>query len=321
MAHKVHRPHNFRALSKPKQIRKSEYRHYWPYTPLLVLVIAAFFMSLVQPVHHRRVLAYATNVNLSGLLDATNNQRVQNGASSLKLNSTLSVAAQAKANDMVAQNYWSHTSPDGKQPWSFVASAGYKYEKAGENLAYGFLNSQDTITGWMNSSSHRSNMLDTAYSEVGFGFANSENFNGDGAQTVVVAMYGQPQVLAASNQTPAQPAAPAPAEKPAAEVTTSPAQTEVPAPVTSDSQVAEPATTAVTRVETLTKGNVPWALLAVGITSGLAIAALLIKHAAGVRHLIKDSERFVLHHPLLDFLLLSVVVAGSFLSQTTGFIR
>lgn len=320
MAHRVHRPHNFRALSKPKQIRKSDYRHYWPYMPLLILVVAAFFMSIFQPVKHRGVLAFATNVSSSGLLDSTNSQRSQNGIGSLKLNSSLSAAAQAKANDMVAKNYWSHVSPDGKQPWSFVQSAGYKYQKAGENLAYGFLNSSDTVTGWMNSSSHRTNMLDTSYSEVGFGFANSENFNGDGAQTVVVAMYAQPQVLAASNQAPAQPA-PVPAPTTPAPATETPAPVAETPPVTSDSEVKEPATTAVTRVQTITNGDAPWAILAVGLISGLAMAFMLVKHAAGIRHFIKNSERFVLHHPLLDIALVSVVTTGSFLSQTTGFIR
>ncbi len=325
MAHRVHKPHNFRALSKPKQIRKSDYHHYWPYMPLLVLVIAAFFMSLFQPVKHRDVLGYATNLNSSGLLESTNSQRSQNGASALKLNSSLSAAAQAKADDMVTKNYWSHVSPEGKQPWSFVEVVGYKYQKAGENLAYGFLNSSDTVAGWMNSSSHRTNMLDTTYTEVGFGFANSENFIGDGAQTVVVAMYAQPQVLAATNQVPAQPAPANATQSQATPNTAQPAAgelaTQTEAPVTTETKVEEPQTTAVTRVQTITNGNAPWTILAVGLISGVTMAFILFKHAAGFRHFIKNSERFVLHHPLLDIALISIVTAGAFLSQTTGFIR
>lgn len=325
MAHKVHRPHNFRALSKPKPLQKREQRHYWPYMPVLLLVIGTFLLSLAQPVQRHRVLSYATDVSATGLLQATNEQRGKNAAGSLQLSTGLNAAAQAKANDMIARNYWSHTTPDGQQPWVFIDNVGYKYQKAGENLAYGFSDSTDTVTGWMNSASHRANLLDSSFTEVGFGFANSEDFNHDGAETVVVAMYAQPHVLAASStaSTPAS-ASPAPSSSqavPVAQAGGNQASAKS-VPVTSEASVlSEPATTAVARVQTLTKGQAPWALFAVGLITGLAVAALLMKHAAGLRHLLRDSERFVLHHPLLDTILVSLVMAGSFLSQTTGFIR
>src|SRR5688572_11912371 len=140
MAHRAHRPHNFRALSKPKQIAKHEHKHYWPYIPVLLLVMATFLVSLAQPAQRRGVLAYATDMSASGLLVATNGQRASNGAGNLQINSSLSNAAQAKANDMVAKNYWSHYGPDGTEPWTFITNAGYSYIRAGENLAYGFGN-------------------------------------------------------------------------------------------------------------------------------------------------------------------------------------
>src|SRR6185436_5689145 len=70
---------------------------------------------------------------------------------------------------------------------------GYNYSSAGENLAYGYPTSAEAVTGWMNSPGHRANMLNGTFSEVGFGFANSANFNGSGEETVVVAEYGAPQ--------------------------------------------------------------------------------------------------------------------------------
>src|SRR5690606_1752560 len=96
------------------------------------------------------------------------------------------------------------------EPWVFINNAGYNYLRAGENLAYGFATSGDTISGWMNSPTHRNNMLDTAFVEVGFGFANSENFNDSGPETVVVAMYAKPQVLSAGSTVPAANQDPAP---------------------------------------------------------------------------------------------------------------
>ncbi|MES2970872.1 MAG: CAP domain-containing protein [Patescibacteria group bacterium] len=327
-----HKPHNFRALSKPKPVQKSHHKHYWPYIPLLIIVAAAFLVSSGYSPQNRGVLAYATNVSSDGLLQATNGQRTQSGANGLQLNSVLSAAAQAKANDMVARNYWSHNTPEGQEPWVFISNAGYKYQKAGENLAYGFITSNDTVTGWMNSEPHRVNMLDGAYSEVGFGFANSESYNNNGQQTVVVAMYGTPQVQSAvANNSLPPPAASAQPAIPAQPVQQS-APTPTPAaspdkaepsltPVNTDRAVVEPTSQPVSRVQTLTKGYAPWTSFAVGLMTGLAVMLLLVKHAAGLRHLIRDSERFILHHPMLDTVLVSLVLLGSFLSQTTGFIR
>lgn len=299
MAHKPGRPHNFRALSKPKQLTKREHRHYWPYIPVLLLVIATFLVSMVQPTK-RGVLAYATNMSAQGLLDATNDQRSKAQASSLALSSSLNAAAQAKAEDMVARNYWSHDTPDGQEPWVFITNAGYSYQKAGENLAFGFTDSQDAVTGWMNSPTHRDNLLDTNFTEVGFGIANSNNFDGNGEETVVVAMYAQPRSATA----------PAPV-----------ATTKV-NPLSSHAQNNnEPATLAVSRVHAMTNGQAPWAFLVVGILTGLSLALLLAKHAAGVRHVLRDGEKFVLRHPVLDTVLVSLILVGTFLSQTTGFIK
>jgi Cysteine-rich secretory protein family len=93
---------------------------------------------------------------------------------------------------MVARNYWSHNTPDGSPPWVFITAVNYEYQKAGENLAYGFDSSNTTITGWMNSPTHKANLLDTAFKEVGFGVANSESYQSNGQQTIIVAMYASP---------------------------------------------------------------------------------------------------------------------------------
>lgn len=178
------------------------------------------------------VLAYATNTTHAGLLSATNAQRSANGVGTLTLNSTLNSAAQTKANDMVARDYWSHQTPDGLQPWVFITNTGYQYLAAGENLAYGFSNSNATVTGWMNSPSHKANLLSTNYTEVGFGMANSENFVGNGQQTVVVAMYAKPQVA-----TPAPtPVAPVTPESTPAQVQSQSAQNSAPTTQSSNRQ-------------------------------------------------------------------------------------
>jgi hypothetical protein len=203
--------------SHPRGIKKHVFeRVYWPYIPL-VLVISFLLVAggrggaLTAAYHHPfgKVLSYSTSMSIGGLLADTNAQRSANGVAGLSLNGKLDAAAQAKADDMAARNYWSHNTPEGNPPWIFVNNQGYSYQKLGENLATGFSDEQSTINGWMASPPHRANLLDSSFSEVGFGFANNPDYTsaGGGPMTIVVAFYGQPQVLSASTAAP--PAAPA----------------------------------------------------------------------------------------------------------------
>jgi len=322
---------------------------YAPYLPLIISIIASLFISFWHP-NSSSTLAYATEMSASGLLSATNSQRSSNGKSTLTINAQLASAAQTKANHMVTNNYWSHTTPDGQEPWVFIQNAGYSYSKAGENLAYGFATSADAVIGWMNSPTHKANMLDNSFTDVGFGFANSSNFNGDGQQTVVVAMYGRPQALGASSpvastQTPAssltpnptpvaKPPAPAPIPQPAAPISQDPIDTEgeapsadepaKPAPVTTEQPVASamPVSQHIVKAQTLTNGQAPWTIGAAMLITGLALLLLMARHSLKVRHLFKDivynTEKFVLHHPLFDSILLGLAILGATLARTVG---
>lgn len=159
--------------------------------------------------------------DIGSLLAYSNSQRAAAGESYLNLNGALDAAAQAKANDMVAQNYWGHYSPSGASPWTFISNAGYGYSAAGENLAYGFASSADVITAWMNSAEHRANLLNGGFVDVGFGIANSPDYVGTGPETIVVAEYGTP--LYTPPPAPAYTAPPAPSKP--APVTSTPAVT------------------------------------------------------------------------------------------------
>lgn len=219
---------------------------YWPYIPVIALVVASMIFGGVNPRSSQRsspaTLAYATEMSASALLASTNAQRASNGLSALSINSKLSSSAQSKANDMVSRDYWSHNSPDGQEPWVFFDAAGYNYQKAGENLAYGFSTSDATVIGWMNSPSHRANMLDTTYTEVGFGFTNSSNFVGTGQETIVVAHYAQPVAVAAPVPPAPEPTPTPEPTQPAAQPQSLPANTQseqkTPAPATVEEQAA-----------------------------------------------------------------------------------
>lgn len=312
---------------------------YWPYLPMLLIVVLGFVVNAGLG-SRMGVLSYATNMSLSGLLQETNIQRSGNGREALSLNSQLSRAAQQKASDMASRDYWSHTSPEGTQPWQIISSVGYSYQAAGENLAYGFSDNAGAVAGWMNSPSHRDNLLSTNYKEVGFGIANAANYQGKGEQTIVVAMYANPKKAPA----PIAPAAPAPqppepAPAPSTPVA-QPAPTQEPTPSAAEPAPASdtplvPATTdtnapppisqldskEIARVDVLTSGNAQWAAVALAALATIGAITFIYRHAKMWRKLLIRGERFVIKHPVFDTVVVAVIVTGVILTRTTGFIH
>ncbi len=323
------------------KVSKHYVKTYWPYLPMLMIVILGFVINTILSTG-QGVLSYATNVSPAGLLQETNIQRSGNSRAALSLNNQLSQAAQQKANDMVARNYWSHTSPEGTQPWEIISSVGYAYVAAGENLAYGFDTSAATLAGWMNSPGHKANVLNADYKEVGFGIANSPDFHGDGEQTVVVAMYANPKKPAPAPVAKTQPVKPAPAPAPTkpADPVAEPAPNPTPvvaarpakepetvAPATTQPEFSAPdnsqqlASKDVARVDILTAGNAQWAAFALAALVAIGAITFIYRHMKMWRKFLVRGEKFVIHHPILDTVVVAVVVTGVVLMQTTGVIH
>jgi len=179
------------------------------------------------------VLAYASgSITPSELLLLTNQARSSNGLPALRMDSRLNSSAQAKAQNMFAEDYWAHVSPSGIQPWYWFTQANYSYKYAGENLANDFDTSAGVMDGWMNSPGHRANILNVNYVDVGFAVVNGTLV---GRQTtLVVAHYGQAIAAAApavAAVTPAPAATPRPVVRtPVPTIAATPAPTPVPTP-------------------------------------------------------------------------------------------
>lgn len=107
----------------------------------------------------------------SVLVLMTNTERDEANLPQLQTSEKLQFAAQMKANDMAAKGYFAHTSPEGITPWFWLNAAGYSYEKAGENLAVNFADSNDVVRSWMDSPTHKANILSEKYREVGIATA------------------------------------------------------------------------------------------------------------------------------------------------------
>lgn len=144
---------------------------------------ATYFEKAIQSGNLAAVIS-AVLVNLA------NTDRANNGLGTLTTNDLLTQAAQLKANDMAAQSYFAHTSPAGVTPWHWFKEAGYQFQYAGENLAVYFSDSNDVNTAWMNSPSHRANILNEHFTEIGVATAYGMY---QGQPTVfVVQMFGFP---------------------------------------------------------------------------------------------------------------------------------
>jgi hypothetical protein len=155
---------------------------------LVMLVGESAFIFSSQYVAPRS--KYFGIIEANVLVDETNQQRVANGDAALEVSPLLEQAAQDKANDMAANNYFAHTSPAGVTPWDWFEKVGYSFSYAGENLAVDFSNSQDVTNAWMNSPEHRANILNGAFTQIGMATAQG-TLNGQPA-IYVVEEFGTP---------------------------------------------------------------------------------------------------------------------------------
>lgn len=130
----------------------------------------------------------ASDITADKVFEMTNESRAEGGESALVVNAKLTMAAEAKAEDMFANNYFSHTSPAGKTPWVWIQKEDYDYTYAGENLAMDFSSAEKMEEAWMASPTHRANILNDRYREIGAAVKEG-SLNGH-ETTLAVVMFG-----------------------------------------------------------------------------------------------------------------------------------
>lgn len=141
------------------------------------------------PIIRGNILGYASNIAVADVISLVNQERLNNGLGPLTENAKLSTAANAKATDMFASDYWAHNNPkNGRQPWNFIRESSYVYRYAGENLARDFGDTPSMVAAWMASPTHRDNIVSDRYKETGVAVVNGEL---QGLETtLVVQMFG-----------------------------------------------------------------------------------------------------------------------------------
>lgn len=182
-------------LLKPQLSNRYRSKLLHPQSILVICFLIIAFFSLFNairffPTFADRILGFSSNIDVNSLLTEVNEERSQLGLKQLVINEQLNQAALAKAQDMFNDQYWAHVAPDGRQAWDFIKDSNYSYRFAGENLARDFDNSSEVVRAWMASPSHRENMANPDFTQMGLAVVNGnlKGFN----TTLVVQLFAVP---------------------------------------------------------------------------------------------------------------------------------
>ncbi|MGD8374298.1 MAG: CAP domain-containing protein [Candidatus Woesebacteria bacterium] len=224
----------------------------------LVVIHLAYNFRLNQP----KLFGYATDISAKSLLEQINATRQDKYQLPLASSESLTKAAQSKAQDMIAKNSWNN---DKTLPAAhFLNNYNYTTTSLAESLAYGFTSTDEVVSGWLSSEIQKNNIYGD-FKEVGFGIAESDNYQG-GGNVVVVAFY--------SNSNPANP---------------------LTQPAAINNSFAQ-----VSGLTTITSGGATWATYASLGLIGAAMVGFFVTHLELIRLGWYKGRHFMLIHPLFD---------------------
>lgn len=166
--------------------------HFFREVAIAVLLVFSVFLLGVSAGSsfflQRTVLG--ASITASVLVDLANETRLAYNEPLLTRNTLLDQAARLKGEDMSARGYFAHDSPDGTTPWHWFDRVGYIFTYAGENLAVNFLESREVQNAWLSSPTHKDNLLNTNFKEIGI--ATVEGVYKNAPTIFVVQMFGSP---------------------------------------------------------------------------------------------------------------------------------
>ncbi len=173
---------------------------------MLALVLLSFAMANIQALVWISSDRLVSTVLPAVIVELTNEERTGEQLAVLRRNTVLDSAAQLKADDMAKNAYFAHYSPEGLSPWYWFDQVSYSFIHAGENLAVHFTDSGDVVEAWMDSPTHRANIMNGNYTEIGVGTAKGTY---KGVPTIfVVQLFGTPSTGALVTEEIIRPSAP-----------------------------------------------------------------------------------------------------------------
>jgi len=195
---------------KPKALRpKSLISYVAVIVAVKVLVTGFLFLNYPDPAALSAIVA-------EKMVFLINQSRIEAGVEPIITNSALIQSALEKGQDMLERGYFAHNTPDGKKPWQWIDKNQFDYVYAGENLAIDFKSAEAVHQALMDSPTHRKNILNTKYKNVGIAVLDGTF---DGRKTILLVEFfgttrnelstladNRPVSAPAVNPTPAQPA-------------------------------------------------------------------------------------------------------------------
>jgi uncharacterized protein YkwD len=113
--------------------------------------------------------AVSATEEVRDLVARINRHRRSLGCGALRWDDRLTAVALRHSRDMARRGFFSHTNPDGRDPFDRMRRAGIRFQAAAENLASGQRTGAETFEGWMESRGHRRNLEECAFTRIGIG--------------------------------------------------------------------------------------------------------------------------------------------------------
>jgi uncharacterized protein YkwD len=151
----------------------------------LLIIVAISLFTLIAPTHFAAAQSVAQpaaatkNVQLSPqmtrIVELVNQRRSEAGLAPVTVHPTLMTCAQQYSEVQASLGRIDHTGPDGSTPGQRLTRCGYRWKHYGENLAAGYVDADEVMAAWMASPSHRRNILNPKFREIGLGFAHRDD--------------------------------------------------------------------------------------------------------------------------------------------------
>ena len=179
----------FKNLQKYYFFRENKRNNILKYTvfPLIFLILGSFLLANT---------AFLSSITEESIIDLTNQERNKLGISPLTANQLLAQAAYEKGRAILATQKFQHNI-NGEKFSNWIKKTGYKYDYVGENLAIDFITSEGVIKAWLKSPTHKKNLLNKRFKEIGVAVINGK-FDGNDA-ILVVQIFGSPKFLPNKN--------------------------------------------------------------------------------------------------------------------------
>ena len=153
-----------RVLGQRKQRHKLRLR----YPPFAIILLLFLLFSSGYSIEKQGSTGPADPM-IREFVRLVNAKRLGAGCPELKWDDRVAAIAQAHSRDMVSRHFFSHTNPDGKDPFERLKESNLTFSAAAENIALGQRTGKEVYDTWLRSPAHRKNMLDCRFTRHGVG--------------------------------------------------------------------------------------------------------------------------------------------------------